>query len=146
MVALSAPGNVTGAEMRAAQAVTSMGQKSKSHRGQADGSQPGGSEGAGHTQARFYLPREKLPCQLVKKSKGDTSGKYSPTLRQVLPRVEHLEGNRGQQPCPWAPTRAVAERVLAPENGGRRQELRPAPAPAASLYLIFALRVHQACL
>lgn len=37
MVALRAPGNVTGAGMRAAQAVTSRGQKRKSHIGQADG-------------------------------------------------------------------------------------------------------------
>lgn len=36
-MALRAPGNVTGAEMRATQAVISMGQKSKSHIGQADG-------------------------------------------------------------------------------------------------------------
>lgn len=37
MVALRAPGNVTGAEMRAAQAVTSRGTERKSHIGQADG-------------------------------------------------------------------------------------------------------------
>lgn len=48
-------------------------------------SQPDGSEGAGHTQARFCRPCEKLPCQLVKKSKGDRKGKH---LGKVQPHPE----------------------------------------------------------
>lgn len=66
--------------------------------------------------------------------------KYSPTLRQVLPRVEQLEGAGDNSlvsgpPCPSGKHSQLQDKVTDQPWG---LQLSP--------YLIFTLRVHQACL